>query len=56
MTQPISYVSDDKTRHTARPPRSARTWIKLLLAWGAGLVSWTIYIALILYVFFRIIL
>ena len=54
MTQPIPYVSDDETRRDARPPRSAGTWLKLLLVWGAGLVSWTIYIVLILYVFFRV--
>ncbi|HEV2296715.1 MAG TPA: hypothetical protein VGR35_22935 [Tepidisphaeraceae bacterium] len=56
MTEPIHYVSDDAARRDARPPRSPAMWLKLLLVWGAGLVSWMIYIAIILYVFFRLIL
>lgn len=54
MTQPIPYLSDDETRRDARPPRSAGMWVKLLLVWGAGLVAWTFYIAIILYLFFRV--
>ncbi len=56
MTQPISYVSDDETRRGARPPRSAGMWIKLLLVWGAGLITWALYIVIILYAFFRVML
>ena len=56
MTQPIPYVSDDQTRRQTRPPRSAGVWAKLLLVWGAGLVVWAVYIALILYAFFWLML
>lgn len=56
MAKPILYVSDHETRCDARPPRSAGTWVKLLLVWGAGLVSWVVYIAIILYLFFRVVL
>ena len=56
VTQPIPYVSDDDTRREARPPRSPGMWLKLLLVWAAGLMSWAIYIIAILYIFFRVIL
>lgn len=54
LAQPIPYVSDDQTRRDARPPRSPGMWVKLLLVWAAGLVSWLIYIIVILYLFFRV--
>ena len=54
MTEPIPYVSDDETHANPRPPRSTGTWVKLLLVWGAGLIVWAFYIAIILYVFFRV--
>ena len=56
MTEPIPYVSDDATHTNPPPPRSAGTWVKLLLVWGAGLIVWAFYIAVILYVFFRVML
>jgi hypothetical protein len=33
--------------------RSAATWAKLLAVWGVGLVSWTIYLVAILYLWIR---
>lgn len=53
VTQPMNYVSDDEARRSARPPRSAGMWVKLLLVWGAGVVMWAIYIVAILYALFR---
>ena len=33
--------------------RSAGTWAKLLVVWGVGLVSWTIYVVAILYLWIK---
>ena len=35
------------------PSRSAATWAKLLAVWGVGLVSWTIYLIAILYLWIK---
>ena len=56
VTDPISYASDNETRRQARPTRTAGTWAKLFIVWGAGLIVWAFYIAVILYVFFGVIL
>jgi hypothetical protein len=56
VTEPIPYVSDDEAHANPRPPRSAGTWVRLLIVWGAGLIVWAFYIAVILYVFIRVIL
>jgi len=57
MTEPISYLTDNAaTRDRARPPRSAGTWLTLVLVWGAGLLVWALYISAILYAFFRVML
>ena len=36
-----------------RPKRSAATWAKLLAVWGVGLVSWTIYLVALLYLWIK---
>jgi hypothetical protein len=33
--------------------RSAATWVKLLLVWCVGLVSWTIYLVALLYLWVK---
>ena len=33
--------------------RSPATWAKLLAVWGVGLVSWTIYLIAILYLWIK---
>ena len=48
----IDYKSTGVT--TPRTGRSATTWVKLLLVWAVGLVSWTIYLIAILYLWIRI--
>ena len=35
--------------------RSAATWAKLVLVWAIGLVSWTLYLIAILYLWFKLI-
>ena len=54
MNDPIAYASTDDTRREARPGRTTGTWVKLVLVWGTGLLVWTVYIAVILYGFFRV--
>ncbi|MBC8108987.1 MAG: hypothetical protein H7Z14_20545 [Anaerolineae bacterium] len=34
--------------------RSARAWLVLLVAWGIGLVIWTVYIAAYVYIVIRV--
>ncbi|MEA2734472.1 MAG: hypothetical protein QOE14_923 [Humisphaera sp.] len=47
----IDYDSPgDKIRGTGR---SATTWAKLFVVWAIGLVSWTLYVIAILYLWMR---
>ncbi|CAN5368176.1 hypothetical protein BH09PLA1_BH09PLA1_29020 [soil metagenome] len=46
----------DQPTETAppRPPRTARAWIILLIAWAIGLLIWTVYIAAFVYGVIRV--
>jgi hypothetical protein len=47
--------SDPGGSDVPRMRRSVWTWIILLVVWGLGLISWTVYIAAVIYVLVRII-
>ena len=46
-------MPDDPQTDPTRPKRSAATWAKLLAVWGVGLVSWTIYLVALLYLWIK---
>lgn len=48
----LDYASDDR-RGDASSPRGVHRWMILLLCWLIGLCVWTIYLAGIIYLFFR---
>jgi hypothetical protein len=39
---------------SVRPRRGAREWIVLLMAWSIGLIVWTVYIAMYVYLVIRV--
>ena len=39
---------------TPRPSRAMRSWMLLIVVWGAGLIVWTIYIIAIIYLLTKI--
>ncbi len=48
---PLQYRSPGGEEATpARGHRTAFTWILLLAVWGAGVVSWGVWVVLIVYV------
>jgi hypothetical protein len=49
---PLAYAPPGT--HWPRPRRSLGRWLILLLVWGVGLLIWTVYLAIIVLLVFRL--